>query len=117
MFRWLTVFTTLMKVLTMANSCCLSSSIISVRDQIMFWHFRLGHPSFSYLKYLFPELFKSVDCFSFQCETCYLSKSHKNSYVSKPYIASKPFYLIHSDVWGPSKITTLFGKRWFVTFH
>ena len=91
-------------------SCGLSSSIISVRDQIMLWHLRLGHPSFPYLKYLYPELFKSVDCFSFQCETCYLSKSHKNSYISKPYIASKPFYLIHSDVWGPPKSQLYLAK-------
>ena len=26
------------------------------------------------------------------------------------------FYLIHSDVWGPSKITTSSGKKWYVTF-
>jgi len=24
--------------------------------------------------------------------------------------------MIHSDVWGPSRISTMFGKRWFVTF-
>ena len=24
--------------------------------------------------------------------------------------------MIHSDVWGPSRITTLTGKKWFVTF-
>jgi len=24
--------------------------------------------------------------------------------------------VIHSDVWGPSKIPTLGGSRWFVTF-
>ena len=27
-----------------------------------------------------------------------------------------PFSLIHSDVWGPSPITTSFDIRWFVTF-
>jgi len=24
--------------------------------------------------------------------------------------------VIHSDVWGPSKVTTFGGSRWFVTF-
>ena len=81
----------------------LSSSISSnsARDQIMLWHLRLGHPSFPYLKYLFPDLFKNVDCTTFQCESCFLSKSHRVSYKALTYRASKPFYLIHSDVWGP----------------
>jgi hypothetical protein len=87
-----------------------------VRDQIMLWHNRLGHPNFQYLKHLFPDLFKNVDCSSFECESCVLAKSHKMSYSSRPYHASKPFYLIHSDVWGPSKITIQFEKQWFVTF-
>lgn len=25
-------------------------------------------------------------------------------------------HLLYSDVWGPSKITTMAGKRWFITF-
>ena len=93
-----------------------STSSISAQDQIMLWHLRLGHPSFPYLKHLFPELFKGMDCSSFHCESCILAKNHRSTYLPKPYQASKPFYLIHSDVWGASKITTLSGKRWFVTF-
>ena len=87
-----------------------------VLEQIILWHNRLGHPSFSYLKYLFPYLFKGVVCDSLFCETCFLAKSHRSVYKSRPYLASKPFYLIHSDVWGPSKIATLTGEKWFVTF-
>ena len=93
-----------------------SISSVSVHDQIMVWHYRLGHPSFSYLKYLFPTLFKGVNPLSFQCESCLLAKSHRKPYVKSFYQSSKPFYLFHSDVWGPSKITTNSGKKWFVTF-
>ncbi|CAL5421419.1 unnamed protein product [Camellia sinensis] len=93
-----------------------STSSISIREKIMLWHYRLGHPSFLYLKHLFPELFKGIDCSSFHCESCIFAKFHRYTYLPKHYQASKPFYLIHSDVWGPSKITTLSGKRWFVTF-
>ncbi|XP_052879193.1 uncharacterized protein LOC128285579 [Gossypium arboreum] len=50
--------------------CFSGISSSSVRDQIMFWHHRLGHPSFSYIKYLFPNLFKNLNCSSFQCESC-----------------------------------------------
>ena len=35
-----------------------SSISTQVKDQIMLWHHRLGHPSFPYLKKLFPSLFK-----------------------------------------------------------
>jgi len=68
------------------------------------------------MKRLFPELFKGMDCSSFQCESCILAKNHRSTYLPKPYQASKPFYIIHSDVWGPSKISTLSEKRWYVTF-
>ena len=27
-----------------------------------------------------------------------------------------PFHVIHTDVWGPSRHTSIFGHRWFVTF-
>ncbi|GAV71580.1 bZIP_1 domain-containing protein/gag_pre-integrs domain-containing protein [Cephalotus follicularis] len=41
---------------------------------IMLWHFRLGHPSFSYLEKMFPSLFINKCFKSFQCETCQLAK-------------------------------------------
>lgn len=53
-----------------------SVSSISTRKKIILWHLRLGHPSFPYLKYLFPKMFKNLDCYSLHCESCYLSKSH-----------------------------------------
>ena len=93
-----------------------SISSISVQDKIMLWHYRLGHPSFSYLKKLFPMLFQGLDCSKFHCESCILSKSHKTFYPPRPYQPSRPFYLIHIDVWGPSRINTISGKKLFVTF-
>ena len=54
-----------------------SVSSNSVYEQIMAWHLRLGHPSFPYLKHLFPHLFKCLECSSFYCESCFLSKSHR----------------------------------------
>ena len=51
-----------------------------------------------------------------QCEVCQLSKHIRNSYPCQPYKSSHPFYLIHIDVWGPSRINNVSGSRWFVTF-
>ena len=75
-----------------------SISSSSVKDEILLWHSRLGHPSFLYLKKLMPDLFYTIDTSKLECEHCLLSKSHKSIYPSKAYIPSKPFYLIHSDV-------------------
>ncbi|XP_073041799.1 uncharacterized protein [Primulina eburnea] len=80
-----------------------SISSLLVHDQIMVWHCRLGHPSFSYMKHLLPDLFEKMNPLDFQCECCVLAKSQRRTYVSKPYLESKPFYLFHSDVRGPSK--------------
>ena len=93
-----------------------SFSSIYVRDRIIFWYLWLGHPSFLYFKHLFPTLYKNADCSSFHFKRCYLSKSHHVSYLSNSYHASKPFYLIHIDVWDLSRIITNSDKRLFVTF-
>lgn len=95
---------------------CFESISISLDNEIMLWHFRLGHPNFQYLKYLIPCLFKNQDSSLFQCDICELSKHHRASFPLQPYKSTKPFSVIHNDVWGPSSDNTIMGKRWFVTF-
>lgn len=84
--------------------------------EIWLWHRRLGHPSFSYMKYLFPDLFSNLKDPIFTCETCILAKSHRVPFPISLNKSDIPFALIHSDVWGPSPVTTISGIRWFVTF-
>jgi hypothetical protein len=93
-----------------------SSFVFSNNDDIMLWHLRLGHPSFSYLKHLFPKLFSKKDPTLFHCETCEFAKHHRSSFSTQPYKHSKPFAVIHNDVWGPNKISTFSNKKWFITF-
>src|ERR1051325_10690701 len=71
-----------------------SASLPPVSDQVMLWHKRLGHPSFPYLKYLFPKFAKEINSSQFHCEACHLAKDHRVSFTSKVYSASQPFYLI-----------------------
>ena len=84
--------------------------------QIWLWHRRLGHPSFSYMKHLLPNLFSNLHDLDFKCETCILAKSHRVPFSISLNKSEVPFTLIHSDVWGPSPITTISGNHWFVTF-
>ena len=67
-----------------------------------------------YLRHLFPSLFHNKD--SFQCEVCQLSKHRHVFLPPQIYRASKPFTLIHSDIWGPSRVSTLSHQRWFLSF-
>ena len=85
-------------------------------NPLLLWHYRMGHPNFQYLKYVFPSLFQNKKASSFQCEVCELAKHHRASFPKSIYKPSKPFALIHSDVWGPSRILNRTHSKWFVTF-
>ena len=102
-------------VVSDSNNHQVLSAKVDDRHQIWLWHGRLGHPSFSYMKHLFPSLFRTCSDSEFKCETCVMAKSHLASFPISDSKATLPFDLIHSDVWGPAKVTSN-GFRWFVTF-
>ena len=85
-------------------------------QEILLWHSRLGHLSFQSLKILFPSLFFSVSLQSFQCEICQLSKHCRTHFSESIKKSLSPFDLVHSDVWGPSPVTSLDGYRYFLSF-
>lgn len=103
-----------MRVVSLDGSCQMAVRSSSRRHQVMLLHYRLGHPSFLYLRRLFPSLFRNNDFFS--CEVCQLAKHKRVCSPPQPYQASCPFALVHSDLWGPSRICTRSNKRWFLTF-
>jgi hypothetical protein len=70
-------------------------------SEILLWHFRMDHPDFQYMKHLFPFLFLNKKLFDSQCEICELAKHHRTPFLKSEYKPTKPFTLIHSDVWGP----------------
>ncbi|WKA00241.1 hypothetical protein VitviT2T_018620 [Vitis vinifera] len=95
------------------------------KANILLWHRRLGHPSFGYLKLVFPTLFSGFSNLDFKCvgsisqihhTSLRLVKSHRVSYPLSFNKSQMPFELIHSDVWGPSPKSTISGVRWFVIF-
>ena len=49
--------------------CMALNSSINSDSLVMLWHYRLGHPTFMYLKKLFPSLFNEK-AKTFQCEIC-----------------------------------------------
>jgi GAG-pre-integrase domain len=87
-----------------------------LREQVLLWHRRLGHPSFGYMRKLSPNLFTSLQNEQFVCEICIKAKSHRTTYPDSSNKTSQPFDLIHTDVWGPSPVVLKSGCRWFILF-
>ena len=71
---------------------------------------------FRYLHKLFPKLFSLLDVSKFKCDICELAKSHRVSFPPSMSKTLAPFMVIHSDVWGPTKVPSLSGAYWFVSF-
>ncbi|XP_062095144.1 protein FAR1-RELATED SEQUENCE 11 isoform X2 [Humulus lupulus] len=98
------------------DNAFISGCISANNNDIIRWHYRLGHPSFSYLKYLFPKLFQNKDLSLLKCEICQFAKHTRAVFCSVPYKSTRPFNFIHSDIWGPSRITNTTNTKWFITF-
>jgi len=50
-----------------------------------------------------------------ECESCQLGKHVRSSFPQTTQRCNSTFSTIHSDIWGPSRVTS-FGFRYFVTF-
>lgn len=83
--------------------------------QLWLWHRRLGHPSFGYLKMLFPSLFLNKST-CMKCETCVLAKNHRVSFNPSNTRVNSVFSLVHSDVWGPAPNSKKNRFKCFVLF-
>jgi len=77
-------------------------------------HRLLGHPSLSKLKKMVSDL---PQLESLQCESCQLGKHFRVSFPNRiNNKATTPFDVVHSDVWGPSRVPSTLGYKYYVTF-
>lgn len=77
------------------------------------WHWRLGHPAFSLspqLKVLDNTISISNKC---TCIVCPLAKQTRLPFPNSMISTSFCFELIHLDVWGPYRIPSMSGARYF----
>ncbi|GJW19214.1 putative RNA-directed DNA polymerase [Tanacetum coccineum] len=78
------------------------------------WHSRLGHPSDQVLKVLQNELvFDNNDLD--HCEICQKSKQTREPFPLSEHKSSVLAELVHLDLWGPYKVTSKEGYRFFLT--
>jgi len=79
------------------------------------WHQRLGHPSHGSLASLskmcdFQLTKEALDC----CDVCYREEQTRTSFTLSNTRASKPFGLIHCDLWGKYHTPSLSGCHYFL---
>ncbi|KAA0037233.1 Integrase, catalytic core [Cucumis melo var. makuwa] len=72
------------------------------------WHLRVGHASLEKLRHLISinHLNSTTKFVPFNCLNCKLAKQPALSFSTSTSISDKPFYLIHSDIWGPAPTST-----------
>ncbi|XP_019260764.1 PREDICTED: uncharacterized protein LOC109238744 [Nicotiana attenuata] len=82
---------------------------------IELWHRRLGHVSASILKKLFPTNTTDISTRIDLCTTCPCAKQTRQSFPISSIKTVARFELVHMDVWGPYKIPTVNGNKFFLT--
>jgi transposase InsO family protein len=88
----------------------------SPHEEFVLLHRRLGHMSFAILGQLYPNLYNKIRKDRLVCDACQYGKQTRSSYVPSDNRSDVPLQIIHSDVWGPSRVVAINGYRYFVTF-
>lgn len=96
------------------SSFCLRPSSF----EFYLWHSRLGHVSSSRLNYLISSgsLVKVKGHDISDCNGCKLAKFSFLPFTKCGTVTKSSFDLSHSNVWGPSPVTTKGGSRYYVPF-
>ena len=90
----------------------------NVSDLSMVWHRRLGHPNTQILSHVLNSgLLGNKDRYSLslECAFCKLGKSKILPFPLHASRASHYFDLIHSDVWGPSPMSSQEKFKYYAT--
>lgn len=79
------------------------------------WHHRLGHPSKAVFEFLCKQSYIPVlSNSSFVCDHCSVAKSHKLAFHESISSVNFPFNLVHSDIWGPSPVSSFNGFKYYL---
>ncbi|CAL1377952.1 unnamed protein product [Linum trigynum] len=79
------------------------------------WHSRLGHPSKSKLHLLEDTLGCSFIHNNEPCRSCLRAKQTRDVFETSSIKTTSCFELIHVDIWGSYKTTSMSGAHYFLT--
>ncbi|KAJ0922526.1 putative RNA-directed DNA polymerase [Helianthus annuus] len=84
-------------------------------DTLNLWHSRLGHPSNPVLSVLKDSLNLKFTNNDIPCEVCHRAKQHRVPFPLSDHKTSSLGELIHLDVWGPYRIQSREGYKYFLS--
>ncbi|XP_074284115.1 uncharacterized protein LOC141608671 [Silene latifolia] len=107
-------------IVTFNSNCCMTRvTEVAAKtgiDEGRIWHQRLGHPSRNVLPFLSTLIRKPLSNNSdFVCDPCCRAKQTRSSFKLNDKRNAILFHLIHCDIWGPYKASTLSGSHYFLT--
>ena len=105
----------LYQLLNLPSNSCSPTALASHISDSAIWHKRLGHIPSSVMSKISGL---DIHCTTDKCDPCYvclLAKQCKLPFASSSSIAAKPFDLVHCDIWGPYRISSYNGCRYFLT--
>ena len=79
----------------------------------LLWHQRLGHASYRIIHHL--PVCTHLPVQSHPCHVCPLAKQSRLPFPTSTIHTSNCFDILHIDIWGPYKIRSLTGARFFLT--
>ncbi|GJX39143.1 ribonuclease H-like domain-containing protein [Tanacetum coccineum] len=79
------------------------------------WHSRLGHPADQVLNVLKNDLNLPKNTSVSACETCHRVKQTREPFPLSDHKSVKPGELVHLDLWGPYKVSSREGFKYFLT--
>ncbi|KAM2356612.1 hypothetical protein ACFX1X_005690 [Malus domestica] len=87
----------------------------SVSTSANIWHQRLGHLSNGPAQFLSSSIPSISFNFDSHCDVCPIAKQTRLPFSLSSTSSSKPFELIHCDIWGPHRLPSSSGARYFLT--
>ena len=103
---------------TVTGSADVASSEVQTMDMTRLWHMRLGHMGERGMQILSKrDLFSGHKVQSLEfCEHCVFGKLHRSKFPKKAVHQTKgTLDYIHMDCWGPSRVESIGGHRYFVS--
>lgn len=99
-------------------NCNNTVSVMQNGNVFQMWHLRLGHAHTSAVKNILNlcNIPFSNKTATLPCTFCCMGKSHRLHSPLSNTVYTKPFEVIHCDLWGPAPFVSYYGYSYYITF-